>query len=194
MEPNYHPTTGDLIAAIFLAFEIQDSIISETRGNMMLIDNMETVNIWRYVGIYITITIVLYLAWIAFVYMVPSMESATATPVNLAIVFASTSFSYWAFIKRHGRLFERNEYWKIVIFSTVASLLFSMVCLLFSMAVGIAPASLEQFSVGAWVMVLAILALFGFCINAIGFNKRFGKRFLKANRGRRAQLDAEPFQ
>jgi len=160
----------------------------------MSMSETETVNIWRYVGIYLATTIVLYLAWIAFVYAFPSMEKSTSTPVNLAIIFASTSCSYFYFIRQHGRLFERHEYWKIVTFSTAASLLFSIVCLLVSIAVGIAPVAVDGVSTGAWIMVMAILALFGFCLNAIGFNKRIGKRLLKANRARRAQLDAKPFQ
>jgi uncharacterized protein (DUF58 family) len=73
-------------------------------------------------------------------------------------------------------------------------LLFSIVCLLVSIAVGIAPVAVDGVSTGAWIMVMAILALFGFCLNAIGFNKRIGKRLLNANRARRAQLDAKPFQ
>ncbi|MER8395891.1 ABZJ_00895 family protein [Mesorhizobium sp. M1340] len=157
-------------------------------------DKIEAVNIWRYVGIYISATIVLYVSWVSFVYLLPSVEKSTATAVNLAIIFASSSFSYSAFIKRHGRLFERSEYWKIVILSTAASLLFSIVCLLFSVLIGVAPTSLEDIPAGAWILVLAILALFGFCLNAIGFNKQLGKIFLKASRARRAQLDAEPFQ
>jgi len=73
-------------------------------------------------------------------------------------------------------------------------LLFSIVCLLVSIEVGIAPPALESVSAGAWVMVMAMLALFGFCLNAIGYNKRIGRRFLKANGARRAELDARPFQ
>lgn len=160
----------------------------------MTLEKTDSTNIWPYVGIYILTTIVLWLIWLAFVSVVPAAEKSGGTAIGVATIFGSTLVSYSMFIKRNGRLLDRGEYWKIVIFTTAATLLFSIVSLLFSIAAGLTPGNLNSIPAGVWIMMLVMGALFGFCLNAAGFSNRFGRTLLKANRKRQTQLDTEPFR
>ena len=156
----------------------------------MAIDQHNSPNLWPYVGFYFLMTAILSLAWFGFGYLVPSALEKANVAVNVGIVFVSTSTVYTAFIRRHGRLFARSEYWKMVSYSTLASLLFSTVSVLFFMAIGAAG----SLSPGMWLLVLAIGLAFVFVLNAAGFSNRFGKTILKAHSKRQIQLDTEPFR
>lgn len=81
----------------------------------------------------------------------------------------------------------------MVLFSTAAALLFSVACLLFSIAIGIAP-DVTDIPALAWIMVFVMLAVFGFCLNAAGFSNWLGKILLKTFRARQTELDTEPFK
>jgi uncharacterized membrane protein YhaH (DUF805 family) len=102
--------------------------------------------------------------------------------------------AYSMFVRRTGRLLERGEYWRIVTFSTAATLLFSVVAVLFSIAIGATTEDLSGIPAWIWIMFLVIGGLFGFCLNAAGFSNRFGKTFLKVNRAKQTQIDTEPFR
>lgn len=81
----------------------------------------------------------------------------------------------------------------MVLFSTAAALMFSAVCLLVSITIGIAP-DVAGIPALAWIIVFVVLAAFGFCLNAVGFSKWFGKVMLKTFSARQIQLDTEPFK
>ncbi|MBA1144331.1 ABZJ_00895 family protein [Mesorhizobium neociceri] len=155
-------------------------------------DRTEAVNLWPYVGIYILTQVILYLAWLGFGFLVPAPNSVNSA-ASFVIIFASTFFAYSVFIRRNGRLFNRGEYWRMVLFSTAAALMFSAVCLLVSITIGIAP-DVAGIPALAWIIVFVVLAAFGFCLNAVGFSKWFGKVMLKTFSARQIQLDTEPFK
>ncbi|WP_041164081.1 ABZJ_00895 family protein [Mesorhizobium opportunistum] len=108
--------------------------------------------------------------------------------------FASTLTAYSLFIRKHGRTFHRGEYWKTVVFSTIAIILFSMFFLLLSLADDATAAKLRGIPFGGWVAIMALATLFAFCLNAFGYSSWFGNRMLKANRKRQTQLDTKPFR
>jgi len=160
----------------------------------MEINKVGSTNILPYVGIYFLATVGLSLTWATFVYFVPLAEKSANTAVNGAILFASTYLTYAIFISRNGRLLERGEYWKLVALSTAASLVYSVLSLLFFSAIGAIPGNLRSISPAIWVLVLAIGLIFVFLLNAAGFSDRFGRTMLKANRARQTRIDTETFR
>ncbi|MEO5756519.1 MAG: ABZJ_00895 family protein [Mesorhizobium sp.] len=159
----------------------------------MTIEEMETANVWPYVGIYILTTIVLSIILIVLTIMFPSAMESAGKAMNFVVIFASTSTTYSFFVKRKGRVFSRQEYWRIVSFSTMAALLFSGLLVLFSIATGAFP-EIDSIPAGAWILILAFAVLLVFGLNAAGYSKRFGNNFLKAHRAKQTPLDIKPFQ
>ena len=80
----------------------------------MTIERAEAANVWPYVGIYLLTTIALSIALIVFAMFFPSWFESGGQAMNFIIIFASTMTAYSFFVKRHGRLFTRQEYWRIV--------------------------------------------------------------------------------
>ncbi len=160
----------------------------------MAAETAKPTNVWPCVGIYIATTIILAAIWAAVGYMAPALVEKANTGASFVMIFASTLAGYSAFIGRNGRLFNRSEYWKVVFLSTAATLLLSAVMMLFSIAVGAAPRNVNNVPARIWIILLIIGAIFGLCVNAIGFSSRLGKTLLKAHSRRQTQLDTEPFQ
>lgn len=160
----------------------------------MTIENQESANIWPYVGIYLLTTIALSIALIVFAMFFPSWFQGGGQAMNFIINFAATMTAYSFFVKRHGRLFSRQEYWKIVSFSTIAALLFSALLLAFSFATGAMPAGGGGIPAYGWALLIAFAVLLVFGLNAAGYSNRFGNNLLKAHRAKQTPLDTKPFQ
>lgn len=160
----------------------------------MAAETTKPANVWPCVGIYIVTTMILTAIWAAVGYVAPDLVEKANTAASFVMIFASTLAAYSVFIRRNGRLFDRSEYWKVVFLSTVATVLFSAVMMLFSIAAGAAPGSASDVPAKIWIILLTIGTIFGLCVNAIGFSSRFGKTLLKAHSKRQAQLDTEPFR
>ena len=160
----------------------------------MTIESQAPVNVWPYVGIYILTTVALSIALIVFAIIFPSWIDSVGKAINFAINFASTMTAYSLFVKRNGRLFSRQEYWKIVSFSTIAALLFSALLFLFSFATGAIPEDLGGIPAGVWILILAFAVILVFGLNAAGYSNRFGNTLLKAHRAKQTPLDIKPFQ
>ncbi|MDX8454361.1 ABZJ_00895 family protein [Mesorhizobium sp. VK9D] len=167
----------------------------------MTTETAKPANVWPYVGIYIATTIILTAIWVmvgylapALVELAPTLVEKAKTAASFVTIFASTLSAYSIFIRRNGRLFDRGEYWRVVLLSTAATLLFSAIMMLFSITVRTAPGSVNDVPARIWIILLIIGAIFGLCVNAIGFSSRFGKTLLKAHSKRQTQLDTEPFR
>ena len=160
----------------------------------MTIERAEAANVWPYVGIYLLTTIALSIALIVFAMFFPSWFESGGQAMNFIIIFASTMTAYSFFVKRHGRLFTRQEYWRIVSFSTLAASLFSLLLLMFSFAAGATPADGGSMPAYAWLLILAFALLLVFGLNAAGYSNRFGNNLLKAHRAKQTPLDTKPFQ
>ncbi|BCM21347.1 ABZJ_00895 family protein [Mesorhizobium sp. J8] len=157
----------------------------------MAVDQRDFPNLWPYVGFYFLTTTILSLAWTGYWYFVPSAleNDSVVVAANAGIVFGSTATACAAFIRRHGRLFTRSEYWRMISYSTAASLLFTIISFVFFSAIW--PAG--NLSPSMWVLVITQV-VFVFVLNAAGFSNRFGKIILKAHKKRQIQLDTEPFR
>ncbi|MGX5803853.1 ABZJ_00895 family protein [Bradyrhizobium sp. Arg314] len=160
----------------------------------MATETAKPANVWPYVGIYIATTIILTAIWAMVGYLAPTLVEKAKTAASFVTIFASTLSAYSIFIRRNGRLFDRGEYWRVVLLSTAATLLFSAIMMLFSITVRTAPGSVNDVPARIWIILLIIGAIFGLCVNAIGFSSRFGKTLLKAHSKRQTQLDTEPFR
>jgi hypothetical protein len=160
----------------------------------MVYEKTDTVSIWPYVGIYMLVTFLVSVALIALAIIFPSFIALTGKNTYFGVNFASTLTAYSLFIRKHGRTFHRGEYWKTVVFSTIAIILFSMLFLLLSLADHATAAKLRGIPFGGWVAIMALATLFAFCLNALGYSSWFGNRMLKANRKRQTQLDTKPFR
>lgn len=160
----------------------------------MTIEKTESVNVWPYVGVYMLTTIALSIALIVFAMFFPSLFESAGKAMGFIINLASTMTAYSFFVRRNGRLFSRQEYWKIVSFSTIAASLFSLLLLALSFAGGSIPGGAGDIPAYAWILILAFAVLLVFGLNAAGYSDRSGNNFLKAHRAKQTQLDTKPFQ
>ncbi|UCI10138.1 ABZJ_00895 family protein [Mesorhizobium sp. B1-1-8] len=124
----------------------------------------------------------------------PSLAASVGKSSYVGINIASTLASYSFFIKKHGRLFRRGEYWRTVTFSTVAVVLLSLIFVLSATAADTTTRDLKDIPVGGWVVIMALATLIAFGLNAIGYSSWFGNRLLKANRKKQVQIDTTPFR
>jgi len=158
----------------------------------MEIDGAESVNVWPYVRYYILTMIVATIALAIFLVFVPSLAESFGKASGFAINIASTMFASSKFIKNNGRLFNREEYWKIVSFSTLAACFVSALqgWLVFE---GGARPDLSSLPPVALAGILLFTGLLVFVLNILGYSSRFGKTMLKAELARRARIDAATF-
>ncbi|RWC96615.1 MAG: hypothetical protein EOS32_07755 [Mesorhizobium sp.] len=159
----------------------------------MEIDGAESVNVWPYVGYYILTVTVATIAFAVFLVFVPSMAESLGKASGFAINLASTMFASSKFIRHNGRLFNREEYWKIVSFSTLAACLFSAIQGFLVLEGGARP-ELSSLPPSALVGIMLFAGLLTFVLNILGYSSRFGKSFLKAELERRARTDAATFR
>ncbi len=153
----------------------------------------ESVNVWPYVGFYSLMMIGLTVVFIGISTIFPSLPNSVGHASGFAIAFGSTSFASWKFIRRNLRLFNRNEYWKITLLSSLASCLLSLLLVGLAVAGGAMPGS-NTIPLLAWVFILLFAGLLAFGINAAGYSSGMGKNFLKAELARQARINAETFQ
>ncbi|MER8416963.1 ABZJ_00895 family protein [Mesorhizobium sp. M1329] len=161
----------------------------------MNIDRVKSVNIWPYVGYYILTTIVVTIAFAVLFALVPSPPEGLAKASGYAINIAATMFTYSKFIRNNVRLFNRNEYWKIVSFSTLAACLIAAVQILITFGSrGGGQENYGSIPPVAWIGILLFASILVFVLNIAGYSNRFGNTMLKAELARRTRIDAETFR
>jgi hypothetical protein len=159
----------------------------------MDVEQVKSVSVWPYVGFYSLMMVGLTVVFIGIAMIFPSLPDSFGRASGFAITFGSTSFASYKFIKRNLRLFNRDEYWKITLFSSPASCLLSLVLVGLAVAGGAMPGS-DTIPPLAWVFILLFAGLVVFGINALGYSSRMGKSFLKAELARQARINTETFQ
>ena len=159
----------------------------------MDVEQVKSVSVWPYVGFYCLMMVGLTAVFIGIAMMFPSLPDSFGHASGFAITFGSTSFASYKFVKRNLRLFNRDEYWKITLFSSLASFLLSLVFLGLAVVGGAMPGSGTMPAL-VWVFILLFAALVVFAINAWGYSSRMGKNFLKAELARQARINAETFR
>ncbi|UDL88635.1 ABZJ_00895 family protein [Mesorhizobium sp. PAMC28654] len=153
-----------------------------------------TASVWPCVGYYtlamVALTITLGIGLVA----IPSLSKDVIRAAGFSINYGSTKVASYKFIKRNGRLFSREEYWIIVLLSTLAACLISAIQGWLALVGGTAPQNLSNVPVAVWVgsSLFAFLLVFG--LNAAGYSGRFGRDVLKAELARRARIDTETFR
>lgn len=152
---------------------------------------VKSVNVWPYVGSYTLMMIGLTVVFIIIALLFPSVGDSLGKAVGFGISFGSTSFASYKFIRKNLRLFNRPEYWKITLYSTLVSCLLSFLLMGLAVAGGAFPGStLPPF---AWIFVLLLAGLVAFGINAAGYSSSIGKAYLKAELARQARISSETF-
>ena len=159
----------------------------------MDVEQVKSVSVWPYVGFYSLMMVGLTVVFIGVAMVFPSLPDSFGHASGFAITFGSTSFASYKFINRNLRLFNRDEYWKITLFSSLASCLLSLVFLGLAVAGGAMPGS-DTIPALGWVFILLFAGLVVFGINAWGYSSRMCKNFLKAELARQARINAETFQ
>jgi hypothetical protein len=163
------------------------------RGDSMTIEQAKSVSVWPYVGLYSLMMIGLTVVFMGILAMFPSFSDSFGKASGFAIAFGSTSFASYKFIKKNLRLFNREEYWKVTFFSSVASCLLSLSLLGLAIAGGAMPESNTIPALG-WMFILLFVGLIAFGINAAGYSSGIGKSFLKAELARQTRINAETFK
>jgi len=159
----------------------------------MDVEKVQSVNVWPYVGFYSLMTISLTVAFMGILFMFPTLTDSFGHASSFVTPFGSTSFASYKFVRRNGRLFNRNEYWKITLFSSLAAYLVSLLLVGLAVAGRAIPGSGAISPVG-WVFILLFGGLLIFAFNAAGYSSRMGKSFLKVELARQARINAETFQ
>ena len=159
----------------------------------MDVEQVKSVSVWPYVGFYSLMMVGLTVVFIGVAMVFPSLPDSFGHASGFAITFGSTSFASYKFINRNLRLFNRDEYWKITLFSSLASCLLSLMLVGLAVAGGAMPGS-DTMPALVWVFVLLFAGLVVFAINALGYSSRMGKNFLKAELARQARVNAETFR
>ena len=162
----------------------------------MIMTNSDTpsVSIWPYVGYYTLTTVALTIALAAALAFIPSLSNEFGKASGFVISFGSANVALYKFIRRNGRLFDRREYWTIVLLSTLAALLISAPLTGLALAGATAPRNLDSIPLAVWVGALLFGFLLTFGLNAAWYSSRFGKTVLKAELARRARTDTETFR
>jgi hypothetical protein len=158
----------------------------------MDVGQARSVNIWPYVGLYSLMMIGLTTVFVCISAIFPSLPDHFDNASGFAITFGSTSVASYKFIRKNLRLFNRDEYWKIPLFSPLASCLLSLVLGGLALAAGAVPGS-DTIPPFAWILILLFAGLLVFGINAAGYSSRMGKSFLKAELARQARINSETF-
>lgn len=158
----------------------------------MTVEEVRSVNVWPYVGYYSVMMIGLTVLCMGILIIFPSLEGSFSHASGFAIVFGSTSFAAHQFIRRNLRLFNRSEYWKITLFSSLVSCLVSLLLGGLAIAGGGIPGS-DAIRPLVWLVILLITGLVAFGANALGY-AIVGKHFLKAELARQARVNADTFR
>jgi hypothetical protein len=124
----------------------------------------------------------------------PSLPEGFAKASGYAINMVSTMFAYSKFIRNNARLFNREEYWKIVSFSTLAACLLAAVQIFITFGSGGSKENLSNIPPVAWIGILLFAGLLAFVLNVVGYSNRFGNTMLKAELARRTRIDTETFR
>ncbi len=159
----------------------------------MDVGQVKSVSVWPYVGFYSLMMVGLTAVFIAIAMMFRSLPDSFGNASGFAITFGSNSFASYKFVNRNLRLFNRDEYWKITLLSSLASCLLSLVFVGLAVAGGAMPGS-DTMPALVWGFVLLFAGLVVFGINALGYSSRMGKSFLKAELARQARLNTETFR
>ncbi|MER9201108.1 ABZJ_00895 family protein [Mesorhizobium sp. M0933] len=159
----------------------------------MDIGQARSVNVWPYVGLYTLMMVGLTVVFMGISVMFPSLPDSFGNASGIAIAFGSTSFVSYKFIRKNLRLFNRDEYWKLTLFSSLASCLLSLILGGLAVAAGVVPGS-DAIPLFIWVLILLFAGLIVFGINAAGYSSRMGKSFLKAELVRQARINTETFR
>jgi hypothetical protein len=159
----------------------------------MDIEQVKSVSVWPYVGLYTLMMIGLTVVFIGISIIFPSLSDSFSHASGFAIAFGSTSFASYKFIKKNLRLFNRDEYWKITLLSSLTSWLISLLLVGLAVAGGGMPGSNTIPALG-WIFILLLGGLLAFSINAAGYSSRMGKSFLKAELARQTRINTETFQ
>ncbi|MER8956406.1 ABZJ_00895 family protein [Mesorhizobium sp. M0833] len=159
----------------------------------MDVGQARSVNVWPYVGVYSLVMMGLTVIFMGISIMFPSLPDSFGNATGIAIAFGSTSFVSYKFIRKNLRLFNRDEYWKITLFSSLTSCLLSLILGGLAFAAGTIPGG-DAIPLFVWVFVLLFGGLVVFGINAAGYSSRMGKNFLKAELARQARINTEIFR
>ena len=162
------------------------------RGDSVAVEDVRSVNVWPYVGFYSLMMIGLTVLCMAILIMFPSLAGSFSHASGFVIVFGSTSFATHQFIRRNLRLFNRSEYWRITLFSSLVSCLVSLLLGGLAIAGGGIPGS-DAIPPLGWLVILLIAGLVAFGTNALGY-AMVGKHFLKAVLARQARINADTFR
>ena len=163
-------------------------------GTDMSNSDEPSVNIWPYVGYYTLTMMALTIAAGILVIAVPKFSTEIGKAAGFAISFGSANVALHKFIRRNGRLFNRREYWTIVLLSTLAAFLISAPLGWLAIAGEEKQHDLSGVPLAVWVGSVLFAFLLTFALNAGWYSRRFGKTMLKAELSRRARTDTEAFR
>jgi len=158
----------------------------------MDVEQVKSVSVWPYVGFYTLMMIGLTAVFIIFALLFPSLGDSIGKAAGFGISFGSTSFASYKFIRKYLRLFNRPEYWKITLYSTLVSCVLSFLLMGLAVAGGAVPDS-DTLPPLVWIFILLLAGLVAFGINAAGYSSSIGKTYLKAELARQARTSSEPF-
>ena len=158
----------------------------------MDVEQVKSVSVWPYVGFYTLMMIGLTAVFIVFALLFPALGDSVGKAVGFGISFGSTSFASYKFIRKNLRLFNRPEYWKITLYSTLVSCLLSFSLMGLAVAGGAFPGG-DTLPPLAWIFILLLAGLVAFGINAAGYSSSIGKTYLKAELARQARISSETF-
>ncbi|RVD59854.1 hypothetical protein EN828_07970 [Mesorhizobium sp. M2D.F.Ca.ET.185.01.1.1] len=156
--------------------------------------NEPSVNLWPYVGYYSLTMVALTIALGILVVVIPTLSKEFGKAAGFAISFGSANVALYKFVRRNGRLFNRGEYWTIVLLSTLAAFFISAPLGWLAIAGEAKQHDLSNVPLAVWLGSVLFALLLTFGLNAAWYSSRFGRTLLKAELARRARTDTEAFR
>ncbi|RAZ88926.1 hypothetical protein DPM33_21085 [Mesorhizobium hawassense] len=164
------------------------------RDETMRNSDEPSVNLWPYVGYYTLTMVALTVALGVLVVVTPTLSKEFGKAAGFAISFGSANVALYKFVRRNGRLFNRREYWTIVLLSTLAAFLISAPLGWLAIAGESRSRDLSSVPPAVWVGGALFAFLLTFGLNAAWYSSRFGKTLLKVELARRTRTDTEAFR
>ena len=144
---------------------------------------LEPVRMGRYAALYAAWMIGVSLVFIVASLFFPDLAEKAGSSVSVVPKIVAATMVYQMFVTKHGRLLTREEYWEVVIYCAVVTLVWEAIVFAIAFFGDALPALSPATTMGIFVVIAGLVS---FGIPALGFSRLMGGRLVKAELKRRA--------